>query len=111
MAMNVTFGKIACGMLAAGLLPVSALAASSNDSAVAIRSLETVARMSPGDGGAAVELAAAYQRAGRAADANTAFRRALTLDNMMLETPTGDAVWSHQVARQALARDTALTAR
>jgi hypothetical protein len=29
----------------------------------------------------------------------------------MLETPTGDSVWSHQVARQALPHATALSSR
>ena len=100
--------KFPLGLLVAATLATPALAAPARD---AVRSLEAVSQVSPRDGGVAIELAAAYQRAGRTADANTAFRRALTLDNAMLETPTGDAVWSHQVARQALARDVALTSR
>ena len=103
--------KFAIAILVAGAAVAPAAAAPTRDSAAAVRSLEAASRVSPSDGGVAIELAAAYQRAGRAADANTALRRALTLDNAMLETPTGDAIWSHQVAKRALARDVALTAR
>jgi Tfp pilus assembly protein PilF len=103
--------KFAIAILVAGAAVAPAAAAPSRDPAAAVRTLETVSQLSPTDGGVAIELAAAYQRAGRTADANTALRRALTLDNAMLETPTGDAIWSHQVAKRALARDVALTAR
>lgn len=104
------FATIASGVLAAALLATPALAAN-HDRAAAVQSLETEVRFSPDDSGAVIELAAAYQRAGRSADANTALRRVLTLDNRMLETPTGDAVWSHDVARRALTRDSALASR
>lgn len=100
--------KFALALVGALSFSTPALAAPARD---AVQSLESATRIAPRDGGAVIELAAAYQRAGRVADANTAFRRALTLDNAMLETPTGDAVWSHQVARKALARDVALTLR
>ena len=103
------FTKICSGLvLAAMAVPV---AAHMSDTARTIRVLEDETRRAPRDGGAAIELAAAYQRAGRTADADTAFRRALTLDNAMLETPTGDAIWSHAVARRALTHDTALASR
>jgi Flp pilus assembly protein TadD len=103
--------KFAIAILVAAAAVAPAAAAPTQDPAAAVRALEAVAQVSPNDGGVAIELAAAYQRAGRIADANTTLRRALTLDNAMLETPTGDAVWSHQVAKRALARDVALTSR
>jgi hypothetical protein len=103
--------KIALCLLVAAPLAVPAAASPDRDLGAAVRSLETVAQLSPSDGGAQIELAAAYQRAGRTADANNAFRRVLVLDNAMLETPTGDSVWSHQVARRALGHDVALTSR
>ncbi len=113
-------------MIALGLLvlaPLSAPAVASpldsqsaasravDENAKALKALETVVRFSPGDGGACIELANAYLRAGRVADAASAYHRALALDNVMLETRTGDAIWSHQVARQALAGEMQLTAR
>ena len=103
--------KFASILVLAATLGTPVLAASTSSTAAAVKSAEAYARVSPDDGGTQIELAAAYQRAGRTADANTTFRRALTLENAMLETPTGDSVWSHQVARQALARDAALAAR
>lgn len=74
---------------------------------------ETAARFSPTDGGTQAELASAYFQAGRTADAATAYRRVLQLDNVMLETRTGDAIWSHQVARHMLQKtaQTTLTSR
>ena len=100
--------KFALAFAAAAAVATPALAAPADNP---VRSFEVASQLAPRDGGAVIELAGAYQRVGRTADANTAFRRALTLDNAMLETPTGDAVWSHQVARQALARDAALASR
>ncbi len=80
----------------------SARAAAQN--ADAISALETRVRLNPDDGGRHIELAAAYLRSGRTAEALTAFRRARALENEMLETPTGDAIWSHQIADSVLAR-------
>jgi DNA-binding SARP family transcriptional activator len=79
-----------------------------NSSSQAI-SLAEYVRVSPHDGGAYAELAAAYVRAGRMSDAIAAYRHVLALDNVMLETPRGDAIWSHEVARKALANTTTLT--
>ena len=104
-------GKFALALSVAAAMTASAAVAAEHNPAAGVRSLEAATRISPNDGGTAIELAAAYQRAGRMADANTTFRRALTLDNAMLETPTGDSVWSYEVARRALSRDVALTAR
>lgn len=108
-----------CLLVAAPLSMPAAAAPSANDAATRlamrqaddVRALETVVRQSPRDGGAYIELAGAYVRAGRAADALIAYRRAMALDNVMLETRTGDAIWSHDVARMALAHDVVLTAR
>lgn len=103
---------IALALLVAAPLPVAAAAAPVNTSAaVDIRALETASRMSPADGGAAIELASAYMQVGRYADAAAAYRRALATDNEMMETPSGDTIWSHDVARKMLARDVLLTAR
>lgn len=103
--------KSAIAILVAAAAVAPAAAAPARNPAAAVHSLEVELQMSPRDGGVAIELAAAYQRSGRMADANTALRRALTLDNAMLETPTGDAVWSHQVAKRALAGTVTLTSR
>lgn len=74
-----------------------------------VTSLETAARYSPNDGGAHAELASAYYQAGRTSDAAAAYRRVLSLDNVMLETRAGDAIWSHQVARHMLQKASATT--
>ena len=79
--------------------------------AVDIKNLETVTRVSPTDGGSYIELAGAYLRAGRTADAMRAFHRAMALDNVMMETPTGDSIWSHQIASKALRHEVTLTSR
>jgi len=113
--------KIALCLLVAAPLSVPAVAAPNGDQptsariaarqAQELKTLEAVAHRSATDGGAYIELAGAYMRAGRPADATIAYRRALVLDNAMLETPSGDAVWSHAIAQRALGRDVQLTAR
>jgi predicted TPR repeat methyltransferase len=96
------------GVLAAAIATPAVADSVDNFSTQAI-SLEQVVRVSPRDGGAYAELAGAYVRAGRVADAMSAYRQVLALDNVMLETRSGDAVWSHEVARQALANETVMT--
>jgi Flp pilus assembly protein TadD len=91
---------VICGFLAA-ILSAPVVAHPVDNSVTA--DYEAVAQRSPTDGGAYAELATAYLRDGRVNDAMTAYRRVLKLDNVMLETRTGDAIWSHQVARHALA--------
>ncbi len=76
-----------------------------------VRSAEALTRVAPKDGGAYIELAQAYLRADRPVDAAAAYRRALTLDNEMMETKTGDAIWSRNVARAALVRFPQMSAR
>ena len=113
--------KIALGLLVAA--PLSAPAAANPvagqsaamtaqaDNAVMLKGLETAARMSPSDGGAAIELANAYMRAGRTVDAMAHYRRALQLDDVMMQTRLGDDIWAHEIARKALAADVRMTAR
>jgi hypothetical protein len=100
---------LALGVVAVASL--SSVAVAAPRSTDPVRSVEASAQVDPRDGGAQIELANAYVRAGRSGEAATAYRRALTLDNVMLETRTGDSVWSHQVARHMLASGPVLAAR
>lgn len=101
--MKSVFISAVCSMI---LIPVAAFSQPVDNSASLIRisSLESMTKVAPSDGGAYAELASAYWRAGRTADAVVAYRRVLALDNVMLETRSGDAFWSHAVARQMLDR-------
>lgn len=106
-------------LVAAPLAAVPAAAASNDGQTTAlvtardsdVRSAEALTRVAPKDGGAYIELAQAYLRADRTADAAAAYRRALTLDNEMMETKTGDAIWSRNVARAALVRFPQMSSR
>ena len=100
---------LALGVVAVAGFSTVAVAAPRSTDAVATR--EAVAQVDARDGGAQIELANAYVRAGRSGDAAVVYRRALALDNVMLETRTGDAIWSHQVARHMLASAPALASR
>jgi cytochrome c-type biogenesis protein CcmH/NrfG len=104
------FKKIAICLLVAAPLSAPAVAAPDNASQQ-VRSLEAATRLAPRDGGSFIELAQAYSRANRPADARDAYRQALALDNVMLETRTGDSVWSHQIAKSALASEVKFTSR
>jgi Flp pilus assembly protein TadD len=97
------------GALASISMASSAIAGPVDNSGDQIAALTQFVSVSPRDGGAYAELAGAYARAGRMADAMTAYRRVLALDNVMLETRNGDAIWSHEVARKALANTATLT--
>jgi DNA-binding SARP family transcriptional activator len=106
-------------LVAAPLAAVPAAAASNDGQTTAlvtardsdVRSAEALTRVAPKDGGAYIELAQAYVRADRPADAAAAYRRALTLDNEMMETKTGDSIWSRNVARAALVRFPQMSSR
>lgn len=74
-----------------------------------VTTLAKFVAVSPRDGGAYAELANAYMRAGQTQNAMVAYRRVLALDNVMLETSTGNAIWSHEVARRALATTATFT--
>ncbi|MDO7842376.1 tetratricopeptide repeat protein [Sphingomonas immobilis] len=96
------------------LAPLSVPAVASAQDAYAdthVRNLESASQVAPRDGGTMIELAQAYANANRGADALTAYARALKLDNMMLVTKTGDNVWSHQIAKRALAHGPELSSR
>lgn len=97
--------SIALCILAAAAVAAPATAIAQTAPATAtLASYETRAQVSPRDGGAQIELAQAYLAAGRTADASAAYNRALKLDNEMMETRTGNSVWSHQIATAALAK-------
>ncbi|WP_294040717.1 hypothetical protein [Sphingomonas sp.] len=68
-----------------------------------IRVSESRAQATLRDSGDYIELAQAYLRAGRTGDAALAYRAALTRNNEMMLTRNGDSIWSHTVARDALA--------
>jgi len=103
-------GKIALCLLVAAPLSAPAVAAP-GDPSQQVRSLEAAIRLTPRDGGNYIELAQAYVRANRPADARAAYRQALALDNAMMETPTGDSIWSHDVAKSALGNEIKITSR
>ena len=98
-------------LVAAAVSAPAAAAPSDTDRALAVQASEARASVNPRDGGAQIELAQAYVRAHRSADAARAYRQALKLDNEMMETRTGDSIWSHQVAKLALARTTTVAGR
>lgn len=109
--------KMALGLVALTAMTGTAIAHPSDTARPAMQrasmlvGLEDVAQRNPADGGVLIELANAYTLAGRSGDAAVAYRRALTLDNVMLETRSGDAIWSHQVARHMLGTAPQLAAR
>lgn len=98
-------------LIALALCAAPTFAEAREDMAATVRSREAAVRVEPQNSGAQIELAAAYQRAGRAVEARATLHRALALDNVMLETPNGDPVWSHEEARRALQGEVALTSR
>lgn len=111
-------GKIALGLLVATPLsaPAAAHAQPLSASEIAARQAniawhENAAAVNRYDGGVYVELAQAYQQAGRTIDAMNAYRRVMKLNNVMMETRNGDPVWSHEVAKAMLAHEVSLAAR
>lgn len=96
--------SIALCLLAAAAVAAPATAFAQTAAQPTLASYETRAQLAPRDGGTQIELAQAYLRANRTADAAVAYRRALALDNEMMETRAGDSIWSHQVATAALAK-------
>jgi cytochrome c-type biogenesis protein CcmH/NrfG len=95
---------------AAVLMPATVLARPDQPAAT-LAAVETRAQLAPRDGGTQIELAQAYARAHRPLEAEHAYRRALALSNEMMDRPGGDSIWSHQVARLALSRTSAVAAR
>lgn len=101
---------IVLSLLAAAPLAAPAMAAP-GPQADMVRTLEIQAQVRSTDAGTQIELAQAYLRADRPADAERAYRRALALDNEMMVTPTGDSIWSHEVAKRMLARNISVATR
>ena len=97
--------------LVATSLPALADTPATTKLAADVRVSETATRLAPADGGAYIELAQVYRRAGRISDAVMAYRAALARDNVMMVTPNGGSIWSHEVARAALAHVPQLAAR
>ena len=98
------------GLLVATAMPALADTPSAK-LAADIRIQESRNQAALSDSGDYVELAQAYLRAGRVGDAVFAYRAALKQDKAMILTKTGDAVWSHEIARNALAVTPQLAAR
>lgn len=73
--------------------------------------LEARVAQVPKDETALLNLALAYRHIGREADAQTAFRRVLALDDVVLDTADGRTVSSHALARRGLAQIATLTSR
>jgi cytochrome c-type biogenesis protein CcmH/NrfG len=100
-----------CILAAAAVAAPATASAQSAPATTTLASYETRAQLAPRDGGTQIELAQAYLRANRTADAAVAYRRALALDNEMMDTGHGDSIWSHQVASTMLARITTVATR
>ena len=72
---------------------------------------ETASQRDPRDQEAWLNLAMAYRSMGRTAEAADAFRRVMALDNVVLQDRLGDDVWSHSLARTALAQTPRFSSR
>ena len=72
----------------------------------AVALLEPRVAVAPRDESALINLAVAYRRSGRAAEADALYRRVLTLDDVVLDAADGSAINAHEVARRALASRT-----
>jgi DNA-binding SARP family transcriptional activator len=102
--------KFAFALLLAAVSLHGVASAAPVDNSV-ITTLERTAAWAPTDGAACSDLAIAYLKAGRVADARAAFDRVLTLDNVTLTTISGEDIWSHQLARRALRDDLTIASR
>lgn len=98
-------------LMIAGLVAFPQIALSQPVDNSSVEALQRVASRSPSDAAAQYELAVGYFKAGQTADARTAFRHVLSMDNVTLTTPKGEDVWSHQLARRALSSDVLVAAR
>jgi cellulose synthase operon protein C len=100
--------------IAAAAEPVDNYAAKAvvaGDYRAAITTLEGAMRANPTDESTLLNLALAYRKAGRTAEAQALYERVLTLDNYALNTTRGVPMWSHDVALKALGRPTGLASR
>jgi cytochrome c-type biogenesis protein CcmH/NrfG len=101
--------SVVLAAIAVTILASPASATPVDNSVDQVAALVKIVAVAPRDGGAYTELANAYMRSGRTQEAMAAYRRVLALDNVMLETPTGNAIWSHEVAHRALASTATFT--
>lgn len=76
----------------------------------AIERLSDRVRVRPDDESALINLAVAYRKLGRTAEANVLYARVLDLPDVLLDRADGGTIMSRDVARRALAR-TELAAR
>ena len=77
----------------------------------AVALLEPRVAQAPDDESALINLAVAYRRIGRVAEARALYERVLTLDDVVLDAADGRAISAHDVARRGLARGTLLSSR
>ena len=105
----------AIGAFALIVMPASAASVVDNyasDAIAGARLTEAVALLEPRvavvprDESALINLAVAYRRMGRQAEADALYQRVLTLDDVTLDAADGSAISAHEVARRALARQT-----
>ncbi len=96
-------------LLAAALLATATLSAPAAAGVTAaqyertIAVLEPMVAQSPNDAEAQLNLGMAYHALGREAEARTALHAVMRLDNETLQNRYGSDVWSHSLAREALA--------
>jgi Flp pilus assembly protein TadD len=76
-----------------------------------VAKLEPVVKRDRNDESLLLNLAMAYRYTGRDAEATALYQRVLALDNAELDTANGGTMWSHAVARRALARPMQISAR
>jgi Flp pilus assembly protein TadD len=105
---------LACGLSAAqAQQPVDnyqSVALVAGHSARALPTLERNQRIDSSDECTLINLAVAYNRQGRSADARALYSRVLELENVQVDVANGAAMWSHDIARAGL-RTTQLSAR
>ena len=107
-------------LVAAPLTIASAATRVDNYAASAIQSaqyqaaastLESRVALVPTDESAIINLAHVYARTSRTNEAAALYRRVLVLNNVQLAATDGRPLWSHDIARAALARVVTLTSR
>lgn len=79
--------------------------------AAAIVTLESKMRENPRDESTLLNLALAYRKANRKAEATALYEQVLALDNYALNTTRGTPMWSHDVALRGLGRPTGYASR
>ena len=97
---------LACGSAAAiAQQPVDnyqSVALVAGHSASAMPTLERNQRVDSSDECTLINLAVAYNRQGRAGDAQALYGRVLQLENVQVDLANGGSMWSHDIARAGL---------